>query len=506
MRKFSHTLYELFAGYEFAKGRYTVTGVEVNGKVSGRASTVIEPPTASDWEAHLTGKQGLGIIPIRKDNNCYFGALDIDDREIDHIALEKCCGGLPVVIARSKSGGAHVYVFFSEPVPADIVQGKLTEWAAMLGVGGCEIFPKQVKRASDKDVGNWLNMPYFKGDDTDRYMIKQGKRLPLADALAYIQSRRLTRAQLDSIVVSVKDDLFKDGPPCLQNLITNGFPQGTRNQGLYAVAVYFKKKNPDGYEQDVSNFNAKYMDPPLMPREVQTVTNSVQKKDYAYKCKEAPLCNHCNRRLCLSRKFGVGNGGGQDGGPKVQIGQVTKVDTDPPLWILDLEGERVEVDTPTLLNQKKFQEICIERIHKCPSTINASRWTNMINDLLKNIEVLPAPPDAGMYGQFHSILDQFLTERPISKIRDELVIGRCYHNIDKQELWFRASDLLSYLEIKRYKRTAPNQVWNMLRKIGARNDRVRVKTKHLNIWILDDEHMQRLEGESLDIPEGIADA
>ena len=30
---------------------------------------------------------------------------------------------------------------------------------------------RQTKLINDDDVGSWLNMPYFNGDETDRYAI-----------------------------------------------------------------------------------------------------------------------------------------------------------------------------------------------------------------------------------------------------------------------------------------------------------------------------------------------
>ncbi len=29
-------------------------------------------------------------------------------------------------------------------------------------------------------------------------------------------------------------------------------------------------------------------------------------KDYGYKCHEDPMCNHCDKKLCATRKYGIG--------------------------------------------------------------------------------------------------------------------------------------------------------------------------------------------------------
>ena len=206
----------------------------------------------------------------------------------------------------------------------------------------------------------------------------------------------------------------------------------------------------------------------------------------------------------MKRKYGVGNGGAQDGGTHVPISSICKIETDPPIWIIDLEGERVEVDTDTLLIQKKFQQICVEKIFKCPVTINATRWSNMINDILKNAEVIPAPPDAGVVGQFYILLEQFVGERAISKVQDELAIGRTYHNEAKHEIWFRSQDLIVYLETKRFHGTANNKIWAMLRHLGASSSRVPCGSKIVSIWSLPDDMLPKIDKETaLPIPRAI---
>src|SRR5437879_1700273 len=72
---------------------------------------------------HLTGRHVMGIYPLLPDETCWFLALDFDKSTwIEDVgAFAETCRrvGLPAAIERSRSGdGAHVWFFFSEPVPA----------------------------------------------------------------------------------------------------------------------------------------------------------------------------------------------------------------------------------------------------------------------------------------------------------------------------------------------------------------------------------------------------
>lgn len=72
---------------------------------------------------HLTGKHTIGVYPLLIGDHCYFLAVDFDkmDWREDAGAFMQSCRELniPAVFEVSRSGnGAHVWLFFSEPVPA----------------------------------------------------------------------------------------------------------------------------------------------------------------------------------------------------------------------------------------------------------------------------------------------------------------------------------------------------------------------------------------------------
>ena len=136
----------IFAGLDIAYGTYRIEKARQDGKQAGKAMVVRQPPVDELWVKHLEGVEpSLGIIPIRADNSCSWGCIDIDQYPLDHRALvEKIAElKLPLLVCRSKSGGAHVFLFTKEPVPAADMRRYLSSAAAMLSESGREIFPKQ---------------------------------------------------------------------------------------------------------------------------------------------------------------------------------------------------------------------------------------------------------------------------------------------------------------------------------------------------------------------------
>nr|AAU82574.1 DNA or RNA helicases of superfamily II [uncultured archaeon GZfos18F2] len=72
---------------------------------------------------HLAGQHTVGVYPLLADDTCCFLAADFDDADWreDARALMQSCHELniPAALEISRSGnGAHVWVFFSDPVPA----------------------------------------------------------------------------------------------------------------------------------------------------------------------------------------------------------------------------------------------------------------------------------------------------------------------------------------------------------------------------------------------------
>jgi len=72
---------------------------------------------------HLQGRHVIGVYPMLPDETCWFLAADFDGegwREDAKAVLETCREhSVPATLERSRSGqGAHVWIFFTNPVPA----------------------------------------------------------------------------------------------------------------------------------------------------------------------------------------------------------------------------------------------------------------------------------------------------------------------------------------------------------------------------------------------------
>lgn len=471
-----------FAGFERAFGQYVVVGDPAPGtKATGKARTVRASLTEAAWREHLTGKTGLGVIPVREDGTCVFAAIDVDRYDADHVAEEARVRafGIPLVVCRTKSGGLHLYLFTNEPVQAKSLRKYLKKWSTILGHGGSEIFPKQDRIQEPDGVGSWINLPYFDGDRTLRYAIADGKALTLSGFLDHADAVAVSADALKTWKPIERDAgvEYDDAPPCIRHLVGAGLVEGNRNEALFAIGVYLKKKHGEAWEGMLGAFNRDRVQPSLSLVELGNLAKSLERKDYAYPCSRAFLAAACDKDVCAQGEYGVARPGRD---PGITFEGLIKVETDPPTWLVTINGSRVSMFTEDLLCQRRFHTVLVESANILPRTMRNDAWNELMRSWLETVVTIEAPPDAGRSGQVLSAINYFVTERPRARNIEEVMIGKCW--ADGGRVYFRSADLMKYLDTGRFRGVTARDVWNMLRKQGASTKQVRIKKQVVRLW------------------------
>jgi hypothetical protein len=481
---------KIFDGLKTAFGTYRIDRKSQNGKSVGKAQVVKAPRNLDNWEGHLSGKgDAMGIIPINEDNSCVWGCIDIDTYPLDHkeliIKIRKL--DLPLVVCRSKSGGAHCFLFTTDWISAEQMQETLQHIAASLGYGGCEIFPKQVRLFLDRgDVGNFLNMPYYDAEDGLRYGIKDdGQSASLHEFFDMHKTYAQTPEQVGSLTIEPETTTpVKDGPPCLQILAREKISEGGRNNGLFNLGVYLRKAYPDSWESEFLNYNAQYLDPPLGLDEVNIVAKQLQKKDYAYKCKDTPICNHCNVELCKTRKYGI-----EAATSGVVIANLRKYNSTPPVWFVDVGSRPLELETDALMNQKAFQRSCVEQLDFMPRTMKMDQWEGRINTLLQEMSehdgsIIEVSQDASIEGQFYDFLEEFCTLMQQAQAKEELLLRRPWTDEEENRTYFRLKDFEAFLKKSRFFEYKSHRIAQRLRDINGEATSMKIKGKTIRVWAI----------------------
>jgi hypothetical protein len=483
---------ELFKGSEAGHGEYQCYEVDPESqKMAGQARTVRGPVTTDMWAEHLRGDLGLGVIPIDKMDECVWGCIDIDDYHgFDHKSLIKEIKKLkyPLVVCRSKSGGAHIFLFTEEPVPAEKMRETLRKVAARLGHGGdTEVFPKQNKVLHERgDLGNWLNMPYQDIPSiTTRYGLHPNTGKVIADPyefLDYCDSRKVSFAEMLSLVGSPDKKIeirggnpFKYGFPCLEIMYENGVPEGGRNNVIFTMGVQMQIMYPGNWEEKFDQMVPKMLKDNALPAvEVANIKKSIEKKEYGPKCEIEPMCSHCDKSTCRIRKHGIGANSNF-----ALIENIVKIPTDPVIWFADVNGERTEFESEDLLNQRKFRRKVLDEHNIFPPLMKDGQWSKQMSKLLQECEIQQTYEGTSREEMFFDLLQEFCTRKQ-AKNKDELLRG-----IPWQEdgyIYFKMANFNAFLIRNKYMHFNMPQRNQRIRNIRGGSKYIKVSGKTVNVW------------------------
>lgn len=476
------SLPEIFAGLDRAYGIYQIEDKNAKGKKKGRADTKQQPVTAELWDRHISGDIQLGIVPIRDDATCVFGAIDIDVYDLDHNALEEKIkrAKFPLVMVRSKSGGAHLYAFVKTPITAERMREVLCDWAASLGYGGVEIFPKQNKLFSASDTGNWINMPYCGGDASDRHGIKDGKKLTMKQFLEHVESsfippRKMNAAQTE------EPELLYEGPPCLSILATSGIPEGTRNTTAFNLGIYCKRRNPDDWEERLKILNQSFISPPLDSAELQQIIAHLGRKEYIYTCKDKPLSGVCQRRACIKKEFGIGPADAQEYFG-IGIENVIRLETQKPIYFADMNDKRVVFEATDLNSQAKFRELMINQVNEPFRLMSAIRWNNFIIALCAKAEIVEAPQETKMNAETAGWLEEYCTEQIPAKEWSDVIDGMVFES--EGNMYFRPNKFVNYISKEHRTKITVEEAYKKLQGSGVSSVEIEIDAKKYRLWVI----------------------
>lgn len=510
--------YELFKGMENAHGVYNPTHKNEKGKLIGAAAVVQEPPTVTTWEKHLLGEYGIGIGPLDNESMCGWGAIDIDIYNLKHNELldkiqEK---KLPLLCAKTKSGGAHLYCFFNERIEAALVKNKMTEMAALLGHAfmpdgkATEVFPKQAKVLTERgDTSNWLNMPYMGAYNEDgtltgtetRYFFDPIKGTPWTaeEFLLYVDSYKISQAELERIQVEkvLNDPYLIDAPICIQQILANGpIAEGGRNIMLYNLAVLANKiagENSELRNQLIEDFNRKYCSPMLSASEVVKIQETIVKHpEYQYQCKDPMLKSYCNVPLCKNKKYGLSTAITMP-----ILSDMVKVNSDPCVFFLSVNDTRIEMLVDDIYDQTKFAKKCIEAVNIMPPRLKHEEWRQLVNNLLATRREIDAPQEVSRYGKFSELIEDFSMSINPSFDKQDIARDLPWYNEEKQELWFRLKSLETFLNVQKVKYER-SELFMKIKAMGGEDRQLKIAGRNYNIWCIPME-APNTEGFTVDI-------
>jgi len=484
----------LFKGRTNRYGVFEITGA-VGNKLEGKARTVNDELTDQQYRKHLFSDElAIGVVPLDADNRCNFAAIDIDQysnsealtaRLLKDIEEQK----IRVVPCRSKSGGLHLYAFFSDPLPSEIVIEYMRRISSLLGVASLlsektgelnpvEVFPKQTR--ADKS-GSWINLPYHnhsrlalnaKGQELtlDTFLdIAEASRQSLSEVKEFLKKREHVKTYQSSEGM----DIFEGCPPCFIGYLNTKkdgkVGKGARNEMFANILVYLKKRYPSDWEEAAREYNEVIIDPPLSENEVRTIVASYRTKDYFYKCSSAPICNFCDKSLCRTREFGI------NVTENIEFGDLVVCAGEPKSYLWTINGTEVEFegDDIVALSSVQFRRKVLDQGGTLlPHKLKMDDINKMLIEKLKTARRMEFDLESSPKGVLFSHVKNYLEDNRVRKtglgraeIYDMIANHKTYRlKEDGVYKWlFRIENLLAYLDNVRFKEYVKTKITKILK-------------------------------------------
>jgi hypothetical protein len=392
---------------------------ENNNKWKPNAKWVMKTAGEAELRAHLQGVRFLGLGPNLDNATATWGCIDVDQLEGEskyEMDLAQEIGKLKkngldriLVPDRSKNGGFHLKAFFSEPLPCVLIRRFFEVCESILGYAGCEIFPKQTgPLEKPDDCPNWVFIPY--GPTWEVFaeqcgMSESGNALTIEEYLDVCEKRLASKKKIEEFLekhferrpqsgngaAKIKTpkgvfvlegatilEAFKGGPPCLWVIAEKGCPDNQHNFLLDCI-TFGKRKYSDNWKDFVTWVNFNVLHPRGDPEKLVELFKT-HKDSYLPRCKEQPMCSHCDSRYCRTQPYGVG----RNAGPDLRELGLTIINKDPREFFANIGDKRVRLDATELWNIRKFQERCVQEGARIPFGIKKDEWEQMVSEAIEN--------------------------------------------------------------------------------------------------------------------------
>jgi hypothetical protein len=457
--------------------------------------------TIADVEQHLAGGLGVGISPLMPDSTCTWAAIDIDRPddadEVDFVKIAKKIKqhSLPVVMCRTRSGGAHLYAFFTRAVPAKLARVTLHKWVDKLKPIEVDLVTpsadyQTVEQDGTLHVSRSMNLPYWKADDTNRYAFAADGKTKLT-VVQFLDVAEAARHD-PGLYMDIPTDEHAGAPPCVVRMLADGVPAGLRNEGVTQIAIYLKRVDSKDILPRLAAINAKSVEPPLQMDELRKIAKSVgsANKDYRYKCRTEPCKSLCDSKVCLTRAHGIKPNEDEtfiEGLPPIEsVVRVQKTMEEGGIYQVRINGHVMYAPYDKLVSVRGAQQLFMENMGVIlPAKLSHGVWYDFIAPRIATARIEDTAPEDSDHGRLDALLNGFIVGR-LKEQDSDIMQNRARLETapirEGDEVVVRLSTLERYCKDKRLAIPNIGNAAVLMRVLGWQNKRMRTPQGVVPVW------------------------
>ena len=255
--------------------------------------------------------------------------------------------------------------------------------------------------------------------------------------------------------------------------------EGDRNNVFFEAATYLKRKyeSEDQAVNILTNLNS-VAGFGLTATEITKTTRSAFRKAYSYRCDKPWIKRACDRKLCLTREFGIKLTLGDE---VVAFSDFAKFTSDPPRYVITADGCAVTMSGRELLNLNMFNERIFDATGKLVSR-TAKQHAEWCVSLRERMRKCDPPSGSDLRSTIRDMLFLFFDEAAELKGDDErFFLGRVLTRGDDH--WFQLRHFKKFLQ-RDGLRPKPAEITDALKSLGCSTMKTNIAGKSAEPWIV----------------------
>jgi hypothetical protein len=144
------------------------------------------------------------------------------------------------------------------------------------------------------------------------------------------------------------------------------------------------------------------------------------------------------------------------------------VESEPPVWFVDVDGSRLELSTKQLQMQVEFQRACMEQMYKMPAKVKDADWRDLIDNLLDAATRISVPEELTNKGQFAELVEMFCTSRIRAHAPEELLTGKPW--TEEGYTYFKLTALQDFLKRNNFLHYTRGQITERIKEMNSGED------------------------------------